>query len=54
MAEVAHTGKHHRYAVLIRSVYHFLVAHRATGLDDASRAGIHHHKINATLTPIIS
>ena len=28
---------------LIGSAYHFRVAHRTTGLDDAARAGVHHH-----------
>ena len=43
MAEVAHAGKHHRHAALIRRVDDFLVAHRAAGLDDAAGACVHHH-----------
>ena len=43
MAEVAHAGEHHGHAALVGGVDHFLVAHRAAGLDHAGRARVHHH-----------
>ena len=43
MAEVAHAAEHHGHAALVGGVNHFLVAHRAAGLDDAGGACIHHH-----------
>src|SRR5690606_30989788 len=38
MTEVAHTGKHHRHAVLVGGGDHFLVADRAARLDHAGDA----------------
>ena len=43
MAEVAHATKHHRNTALVGGVDHFLVAHRAARLNDASSACIDHH-----------
>src|SRR5690606_12145731 len=43
VAEVAHAGEYHGNARFIRGVDHFLVAHRAAGLDhraDADGGGI--------------
>ena len=37
--EVAHPGEHHGEALLVRRIDHFLVAHRAAGLDDGGGAG---------------
>ena len=38
MSEMAHTSKHHRHAVFIGSGDHFIIAHRATGLNHAADA----------------
>ena len=38
MPEVTHAGQHHRDIVLVGGAYHFVVAHRAAGLDHAGRA----------------
>ncbi|MPL60780.1 hypothetical protein SDC9_06342 [bioreactor metagenome] len=38
VAEVPHAGEHHGQATLVRRVDHFLVAHRAAGLDHAGGA----------------
>ena len=38
VTEMAHVGEHHAHAVFVGGVDHFLVAHRATWLDDAGDA----------------
>ncbi len=43
MPKVPHPGEHHGHAALVGSVYHFLIAHRATGLGHAGGACIDHH-----------
>src|SRR5947199_10777374 len=43
MAEVAHSGQHHRDAALVRGGDDFIVAHAAAGLDDAGGAGVADH-----------
>ena len=43
MAEVAHATEHHGYTTLVGGVNDFVVAHGATGLDNAGGACIDHH-----------
>ena len=43
MPKVPHTREHHRHAAFIGGVNHFLVAHRAAGLNHAGGALVHHH-----------
>ena len=43
MPEVTHAAEHHGYAALVGGIDHFLVAHRAAGLDHTGGARIDHH-----------
>ena len=46
MAEMAHAGEHHGDAVFIRRIKHFLITHRAAGVDNRFDALLGNH-INA-------
>ena len=48
MAEMAHAGEHHGDAVFIRRIKHFLITHRAAGVDNRFDALLGNH-INAAL-----
>ena len=37
MAEMSNPGEHHRQPQPVRRVKHFLIAHRAAGLNDGGR-----------------
>ncbi len=40
MPEMPGAGIHHHHATLIHRINHFLIAHRATGMDDAASTSI--------------